>query len=1429
LSIPAVQTAIAKRLTEQLNEDYGVDLQIDKVKINLSGAIILKDFIAVDEHKDTIFYGKRLQTYIRNPWKIGKQNRLALGHTHIDNLVGKIIYYEGKTDSNLDYFIKKMNKPSHTKRKGKAFLLEAASISLTNSRFQYFNKNHKNPKILDFKHLHAKLKNFELQGDKVEFQVTNMQMLDYRGIYIQNLVTDFYYDSHQIKLDKLQLDTDYSSIDMNLHFISPSKGYADFNNKVQLRGNIEEANISTTELRKLTDIFAPDHKIGFASQITGTLNDIKLKNFESITDNRIELDGNLNLKKIFNSQSFSIQAYLKKSQFSFDKLQQLMPQTISRNIPQELYVLGNISTHGDVSYNSKALKAKITSFTEAGDFDIDLKMNGLNNISQTNYEGHIRAVNFRLKKLIKQDFDHISTDFKVKGKGLTLAALNANFIGVITSVDFNNYTYNNITINGDVKKKLFQGQFEIADKNLEMDFSGLIDFSHPVRKMDFYTEICRAKPYELGFSKDELTSFQGDISLKAEGTNIDDITGTLSFNNVRYKNQYDTYVFNDFLITSSFDENKVRDIQFHSTDIVDGYLKGIFQFDNIPVLVKNAIGSIFANYEVKPLENEQYIKYNFKIHNKVIGLLVPDLKIAKNTYLKGKITSVDNKLKLKLISPKIIFNQKELVHVNLRIDNKNPLYNTFLKIDTINAGFYKFNNIRLLNTTINDTLYLKTKMDGGSKFDDHYDLSFYYTMDELQNFIFGLQKSNLIFKNIPWIIDPHVDKDKIFYNPSADSLSVENVAIMHSPEKVKVNGYKARDKINFDIDVDSINLAHITPELKDFKFEGLINGNIQISKYNNEILPSTELTINGLKINNEVLGKMILKMSTLPNNNIFVDMAIQDQDLQKLKLIGYVDMKKGQTSLNTSLLFQEFPVTPLQNLFKDIFSDIRGNMTGNVQIKGNLNDLSYDGKLYLNNFGLKILALNTNYEFENRSILNLHNQVFELKNDVFFDTKNKTKAKISGIIKHHNFNHWYLDLQIKTDNLLVLDTPEDPMEMYYGTVFVGGNARIHGYTDRLIIDADMQTKKNTDFVITLNDMLDIGEDDFVRIISKQEYQKEKQGKKKKHKIYEGLEMNFDLDITPDAQVEILMDIESGSTLVAKGSGAMLLEINTNGRFNMWGDFTVLEGIYNFRYSGVIDKKFKVEPGSYISWEGDPYAANLDITAVYETFADPSILLEDQEAKKMPVKVIIYLKDKLMHPSITFDLELPKANAILRSQIEYILSDPDKKTLQVLSLLSFGNFINENDYNLSNQAAEGLYKSISERGLNILNALMGQDENFQVNLNYSGGENNLERNVVTDPQVGLSLVTKINKRVYINGKVAVPVGRYTKSSIVGDVELEVYLDEKGNLVFRVFNKQTELEYIGQQEGYTQGIGISYQVDFDTFKEILQKIGIKIDIE
>ena len=1428
LSIPSVQTAIAGRVAHKINADTGVNIAIDKLQITLSGAIILKDFRALDSHRDTIFYAKRLQTYIRNPWKVKVDNNLKLGYTIIDNLHGKIIYYKDAKKSNLDVFIDKISGKSDSDNKKPPFAVYVQKLKLTHSEFQYLDYNSKHSKLLDFSDLNAELTGFEQIADRVAFQLEQLQMFDYRGVQIDKLSTYFKYDAHSIDFNNLILKTPNSELALNLRFLSPDRGYKDFNNRVHLKGIIKKADVSTAELNKFGKVFDKTRKIRLQTLLSGTLNDLKLRNLVASTDNRIRIKGQIDLKNIFNEKYFVVDSHLKQLDLSFDKVNNLIPNILSPKLIQTFKAFGDFEMAGDLLYGTDILQTNLDVLSDLGDLSVNLKMNNLTHISKTVYRGQVATENFKIKSFIKEEVDDLSANFKINGTGLTLNSLNANLIGDVSAITYKNYTYHNIEINGDFKKRLFHGQIDIADKNLEMDFNGLVDYLQPERKLDFFVQVCHANLYNLNFTNDEFARFSGEVYIKAEGTGIEDVVGKLEAHNLKIANQYNTYKFNDFSMSSFFNEEMERRILFKSSDIADGYIRGKFKFESVPLLIQNALGSVFANYKLKPVENQQYMFYKLHIHNKIVNLLYPDIKLAENTLLSGKIDSKDNKLKLKLSFPELSFAGNHFNNLNLNIDNKNPLYNIFLKIDSINTGFYKFNNLRLLNTTINDTLYLKAKFKGGTQFNDQYDIAFFYTMDEFQNFVFGLQKSVLNFKNVPWLINPDVNLNRIVYSPVADSLKIDQVGIYHDNESVGIIGIKYKDSLDFMAQLDNIDLEYITPHLNDFSFEGKMNGQVHLTKYHTNILPSAVLSINNFKLNRHLLGDLNLKVSVLPGKNIFVDMSVLKNKIQSLKLLGYVDMKKKTPVVNANLVLNDFSVKPLQNLFKETFSNIRGKLAGRVKLNGKIDNLSFDGKLSTNNFGLNILALNTDYQFENHSVIYLHDQTFELKNARFFDTKYKSKANITGTIKHHNFDNWHLDLNIDTDNILVLDTPQDPMEMFYGTVFTGGKARIYGSVNQLKIDAEMQTKPKTYLVLTLTDYESITENDFVRIVSKQDYTKEKSSKKDKRKVYEGLEMNFDLDITPDAQVEILLDQEFGSTLVANGTGLVLMNVNTNGQFNIFGDFAVEKGVYNFKYAGVIDKKFVVEPGSFVSWEGDPYNATLDIEALYETFADPTVLLANQGmiAKKMPVQAIIYLKDKLVKPVINFDLKLPKANAVLRSQVDYILSDPDKKTLQVLSLLSFGDFINENDYNLSKRAGEGVVKTFTEKGLNILNGLMAQDDKFQVNLNYTSGDENIENNLITDPQVGLSLVTKINKKVYINGKIAIPVGRYTKSSIVGDVELEVYVDKKGNLIFRVFNKQTELEYIGQQEGYTQGIGISYQVDFDTFSDILKKFGISV---
>jgi hypothetical protein len=53
-------------------------------------------------------------------------------------------------------------------------------------------------------------------------------------------------------------------------------------------------------------------------------------------------------------------------------------------------------------------------------------------------------------------------------------------------------------------------------------------------------------------------------------------------------------------------------------------------------------------------------------------------------------------------------------------------------------------------------------------------------------------------------------------------------------------------------------------------------------------------------------------------------------------------------------------------------------------------------------------------------------------------------------------------------------------------------------------------------------------------------------------------MNFNLDVTPDAYVEIQIDPRTGETIQGKGRGVLNLLIDTQGNFSMLGNYEITE-------------------------------------------------------------------------------------------------------------------------------------------------------------------------------------------------------------------------------------------------------------------------------
>jgi hypothetical protein len=297
---------------------------------------------------------------------------------------------------------------------------------------------------------------------------------------------------------------------------------------------------------------------------------------------------------------------------------------------------------------------------------------------------------------------------------------------------------------------------------------------------------------------------------------------------------------------------------------------------------------------------------------------------------------------------------------------------------------------------------------------------------------------------------------------------------------------------------------------------------------------------------------------------------------------------------------------------------------------------------------------------------------------------------------------------------------------------------------------------------------------------------------------------------------VILDRNSGHGMKGRGNGNLLFKINTLGDFRMWGDFLPYDGTYNFKYGGLIDKKFNVKKGGSIVWEGNPMRAQLNLEAVYKTSANPALLLENSSVnKKIDVEVVIGIHGDLAHPEPDFMIDFPTIKSVMKSELESELSDKDVRQTQALYLLSTGSFLSKDG------SSQAVSSSLYETASGMLGSIVhSTDEKFVMNFNVVSPDNRPSSQ--TDARVEAIVSSKVNERITINGKIGVPFGGVHESSVVGDIDIKYRMNEDGSFNMHFFNKENDINYIGQDIGYTQGLGISYGVDFDTFSELVDKM-------
>ena len=537
LSIPSVQSSLAKRITKSVNTKYGTSIYVNKLGLKWNGDLNLKDVYIQDHHQDTLIYARSLATSIISVKKLMDEN-FELGDISIDEGRFFLKRYAGEQSDNISIFAKKFipKKPSS----GGEFVMSSSQVSLTNGHFKYIDEELGNPVAVDYSSLNATLEDFDLVNDVVNAHIDELSFKAARGYEIKTLEGDFHYGPESIMLKEFDLETAHSSLQGDLEMDISGDKMSEFTNLVEIKAAFAKAEVSTNDIEPFYKGFNEDVVLFLEGTLEGTLNNFETKDIWVRGLSNSMIQGDIQFRNLINEKEIVIDGKYNEVRTSYFDLKKLMPD-IFKTLPGELTKLGAVKFKGTSQVTENNLVTKGVFITKLGNADVDVTLSNFQNTAEASYTGHVTLNEFELGNFIDDERVGTTTmDLDIDGKGFIQESLDTKLSGKVVNLAYNGYNYKNITVFGNLNTPKFNGEILIKDPNVKGSLNGLIDVSATTNTYDFEADIDYLNLHALHLVKDSISVVKGNVIMDMSGTGIEDAAGTLSFANTSYETKVDT-------------------------------------------------------------------------------------------------------------------------------------------------------------------------------------------------------------------------------------------------------------------------------------------------------------------------------------------------------------------------------------------------------------------------------------------------------------------------------------------------------------------------------------------------------------------------------------------------------------------------------------------------------------------------------------------------------------------------------------------------------------------------------------------------------------------------------------------------------------------------------------------------------------------------
>ncbi|MBK8501275.1 MAG: translocation/assembly module TamB domain-containing protein [Saprospiraceae bacterium] len=1199
-----------------------------------------------------------------------------------------------------------------------------------------------------------------------------------------------------------------------------------------------------------------------SGNLSGNFKNLRGRDFKLNTSSITRFAGDFDIRGINNLQTAMFDVHVNDLRSISDDLQGF----VQKDLPASLDSLGQFYYQGYFKGTIRDFAVNGRLSSDAGSMRTDLKIAFDEKYQDAQYNGDLALDSFNLGKVLaNESIGHLTMAINVFGSGLNSDVLRATVLGKVEDLVYNDFHYHDLVIDGRFDKKQFAGHASIEDPNIAFNFEGVVNLSDSSSRFRFRADIDTINFNALGFTPNRL-GVKGYLESDFNGTFPDNMKGNVLGTKLRFSNLTDHYLIDSFLVLSDFSQQNQRSLQIQSK-LLNAKMEGDFTLAGIsdffyeyfnqyfPLQIQQFEQDSILTLEadtIKTSDNPQNFTFdiNFINADNLIGLALPKLQNLDTVKLSGWVDSKINYLQITGYSNQIDYDGMSFGPITLSSSGDEKALDHVLSVSNVHiANNIEFPYIQLDISMANDSAYVGLIMeDATDSIQEKLNLSALVTVN--QNRYKMMLNNTMVLNGKEWAINPD---HKITY---AGKFNISDLDLVKDGESLSISTtgkYLAQDGLSaFSFDFKNFQLNEVSQllEVEDAFYAGSVNGNFTLGNSANKLNYLADLTLNDLTLGRERIGNLVIKSQ--PRTSDLLDILIRlDGGISGLDIRGTYNRSSSTIDLQGEI--DQLEMKNLDPFLSKYITASEGKVSGLIKVGGTSNVPVIDGNFELEKVSTLINYLQARYTFENEDITIIQNKM--TFNDFTLLDQNNNSAKINGVADFKSISDPNLNLKFNTTRFLILNTPANSKDFYYGKLYVAADVGVTGQLSHPVLQVNAKALDSTDFVLQpLISQVKIQQEDFIIFANPKSYSTDATVSLQdffKTNNY-NFEISANIECTPDAQLTIVIDPATGDKLVCRGNGNLAINISPDGEPRILGNYIITQGQYAFNFQRVLKRTFIIDSGSRVNFVGDVFQSKFDITASYAVRTSTYELIKNQSTinaaeesrsrQRAEVEVKLKLTGILEQPIAKFDIEIKDQSgsggvtSAVSSKLSQLREDESGMNKQVFGLLIFSSFIAEEQTTsaslLENASQSAILSSVSNLLSNELNRLArryikGVDLDFGVD-SYS---NNLQEGsgLITELKVGLSkrllndrLTIKLGGNVQFENNDNVNLVNNQNSTFSGDFVLEYKLSPEGNYNIKFFQALSNEENLfNPGVNYSEtGISLFFTKSFNSKKYQLQ---------